>query len=208
MAKFCTKCGAALEAGSNFCTACGTSQSGTDAPPAGATQSTAAPPKSGGALKVILIVVGICVGFGVLAGGAAMVGFWKFSRAVKVDPSGQVSISTPGGQMTVGSAAVSEAELGVPLYPGAKSDEGNVRISSAEGTMTTYGFKTSDSPAQVMAFYRAKLGPKATYIETPDGGMIHSSESEKEGFMITVGRDESNRQTAISIVRGHSKKAL
>ncbi len=169
--------------------------------------ATQASPKTANALKIVLIVLGVFVGIGLLTGAAAMLGLWKFSRAVKVDRSGQVTVATPQGSMTMGTAEVSEAELGVPLYPNAKRYEGGggVRVSTAEGSMTTSVFKTSDSPAQVMAFYRGKLGPKATFIETAEGGMITSDQGDKQGFMITVGH-ENNGPTMITIARGHSKK--
>jgi hypothetical protein len=214
MAGFCTKCGSALTEGNNFCMACGApigaASAAPGAPSAGgaAAPSAAVPPKSGGALKIILIVLGVFVGLGILAGAAVTFGIWRLSRGVRVDRSGQVSISTPGGKISVGPGAeVSEADLGVPLYPGAKREEGSVQLSSAEGSMATYVFKTGDSPAQVIAFYRGKLSPKTTFFETPDGGLITSESGANVGFMITIGREENTGQTSIAIVRGTSKKA-
>ncbi len=207
MANFCTKCGSALQEGTKFCVSCGTPLGGTTAPAASASQAAAAPVKGGNALKVVLIVLGVFVGIGILTGAAAMFGLWRFSRAVNVDSStGQVTVSTPGGKVTLATAEVSEAELGVPLYPGAKRDEGSFRVSTAEGSMATYLFKTSASPAQVMAFYRGKVGPKAAFVESADGGMISSDKDEKEGFLITVGREDDGR-TTITIVRGRSKNS-
>ncbi len=212
MANFCTKCGSALVEGNNFCTSCGASVGGSSASAApaaaGAPPAAAASPKSGGALKVILIVVGVFIGLGILGGMAVTFGLWRLSRSVNVNRSGQVSINTPGGKISVGPGAeVSEAELGVPLYPGAKREEGSFQLSTAEGTMATYVFKTSDTPAQVMAFYRGKLNPKTNFLETPDGGMITSDNSATVGFLITIGRDNTDGRTSISVVRGTSKKA-
>ena len=68
--------------------------------------------------------------------------------------------------------------------------------------MGTHVFKTSDPPDAVMAFYREKLdSDQASFMETPDGGIITSSQGKKKGFMITVGRDRSNNGSAISITR-------
>src|SRR6266849_464178 len=189
MANFCTKCGSALVEGNNFCTSCGASVGGSSASAApaaaGAAPAAAASPKSGGALKVILIVVGVFIGLGILGGMAVTFGLWRLSRSVNVNRSGQVSINTPGG----------------------KREEGSFQLSTAEGTMATYVFKTSDTPAQVMAFYRGKLNPKTNFLETPDGGMITSDNSATVGFLITVGRDNADGRTSISVVRGTSKKA-
>jgi zinc ribbon protein len=228
MAGFCTKCGSALADGNSFCTGCGAPIPGTGATgpaasgPSGPVASTAgsapaaapavqpaAAPQGASALKVILIVLGVFVGLCILGGMAISFGLWRLSRNVRVDQrSGQVSISTPGGKMTMGPGAeVTEAELGVPLYPGAKRAEGSFQLSSEEGSMATYVFKTSDSPAQVMAFYRGKVSPKSAIVETPEGGVITSEGGANVGFMITIGHEESTGQTSIAIMRGTSKKA-
>lgn len=220
MANFCTKCGASLAEGVKFCTKCGAAI-GEAAPavvPAAAPQATApaaapaarpaAAPAGGGALKVVLIVIAVFVGLGILGALAVGIGLWRVSRAVDVDRTGGVSISTPTGKIKVGTpqAPVTEAALGVPLYPGAKQQEGALEITGEEGSMHTYIFKTSDSPQQVMAFYRERLGTEAaSYVETPEGGMITSAKGKKDGFWITVGQDEG--ETVITVMRGHSEKA-
>lgn len=212
MANFCTKCGSGLAAGAQFCTACGTSVGGADAPALGSPQPAAAyaqpaAPQSTSALKVILIVLAVFVGMGILAGAAIVFGVWRLSRSVDVDPAGKVRISTPLGNMTMGATEVSEAELGVAIYPGARREQGSLQINTAEGSLGTYVFKTSDSPAQVLEFYRGKLGENAAFVETLEGAMITSEKSEQEGFMITVGRDQDDSQPLISIIRGRSPKA-
>ena len=208
MAGFCTKCGLALPDGSSFCTGCGAPISTTVAQaPGGSAPPPVAPPQGTSALKIILIIVGVFVGIGILSGAVILLGVWKIGRSVKVDPRSpdRFSITTPMGNMTMGTQKeVTEAEVGVPLYPGAKREEGNLQISTSEGSMSTYVFKTSDSPAQVMQFYRGKLGSQTSFVESPDGGMINSAKDEKEGFMITVGRDGSD--TSIAIVRGRTEK--
>ena len=191
MANFCTKCGSSLAEGVKFCTKCGAAVGGAapaatppaaPAAPAPAARPAAAPAGGTNVVKVVLIVIGVFVGLGILGALAIGIGLWRVSRAVDVDRSGQVSISTPTGKVTVGAPQrpVTEAELGVPLYPGAKQQEGALQIAGEEGSMHTYVFKTSDSPQQVMAFYRERLGTEAaSYVETPEGGMITSSKGKK-----------------------------
>jgi hypothetical protein len=206
MANFCTKCGSALPEGGSFCTACGTPAAGTGAPAAGVTPPSAIQPSSASPLKIILIIVAVFVGIGILTSAVFFFGVWRLSRAVKVSPGGgRVSIATPLGNLTTDTAPVSEAELGVPLYPNAKRSEGSMNITTPKGSMATYIFTTTDSPAQVIEFYRSKLDAKTNFMETPDGGMITSAkgEGDKEGFMITVGRGEGGK-TAITIIRGRS----
>ena len=227
MANFCTKCGNSLDSGARFCNRCGTvvteaappqaPVSQASAPPAaGAYQPAAAagapppppPQNSTSAVKIILIVVGIFVGMGILAGAAVIFGIWGISRAVKVDQSGdKVSITTPMGNMTMDNAPVTEAELGIPIYPGAEGEQGNLRIGNAKGSMDTFIFRTSDSPQQVIDFYRGKLPEKTDYMVTEQGGVITSSPSENEGYMITVGRDDDEEKTVISIMRGLSAQS-
>ena len=170
MASFCTKCGSALPEGSQFCTACGTPVAGTVAASAVSAQPPPIQPQpaSGSALKIILIIVGVFVGIGILTGATFIFGVWRLSRAVKVNSHSrdQVSISTPLGNISTGSAPVTEAEVGAPLYPNAKRNEGNISFSTPQGSMATYVFKTSDPVSQVVEFYRDKLGPKTSVIET------------------------------------------
>ena len=208
MAGFCTKCGSALPDGSSFCTGCGTPVGTAVAQTPGAAPLPVAPPQGTSALKIILIIVGAFVGFGILSAAVILFGVWKVGRSVKVDPRSpdRLSITTPMGNMTMGTQKeVSEAEVGVPLYPNAKREEGNLQISTPDGSMSTYVFKTSDSPAQVIEFYRGKLGSQTSFVETPEGGMITSAKGDKEGYMITVGRDGG--KTAITIIRGRTEKA-
>jgi hypothetical protein len=208
MAGFCTKCGSALPDGSSFCTGCGTPVGTAVALTPGAAPSPVAPPQGTSALKIILIIIGVFVGIGFLSGTAILFGVWRVGRSVKVDSRSpdRFSITTPMGNMTMGTQKeVSEAEVGVPLYPNAKHEEGNLQISTSEGSMSTYVFKTSDTPAQVIEFYRGKLGSQTSFVETPEGGMITSAKGEKEGSMITVGRDGD--KTAITIIRGRTEKA-
>lgn len=223
MANFCTKCGTSLAEGVKFCTKCGAAI-GQAAPAATPPAAPAAPhvvapatappakptaaPGGTSAVKIVLIIVGVFVGLGILGAMALGLGLWRLSRTVDVDRSGGVTISTPTGKVSVGApqAPVTEADLGVPLYPGAKQQEGALQITGEEGSMHTYVFKTSDSPQQVMAFYRERLGTEAaSYVETPEGGMITSAKGKQEGFWITVGQDEG--ETVITVMRGRSTKA-
>jgi len=220
MANFCTQCGTTLDSGARFCTRCGATVAAPSpaagapaAPPSPATPATGAPvvaaaaPKSSSAVKVILIVVGVFVGLGILAGAAVMFGIWGLSRAVQVDPSGEnVRIATPMGEMTMGNTEVTEAELGIPIYPGAEGEQGSFRIGTAEGTMGTFVFQTTDSPEQVLEFYRGQFGETVDVVSTPQGGIITSTPSDREGYMISVGRDENETKTVISIVRGISSQ--
>ena len=103
MASFCPKCGSAVPAGAGYCASCGTSIASTSAPgepvpaagyapvntqpgvAAGQYMPVAAPApntgpvpaKSGGGLKVVLIIVAIVAGIGAIAVGIVGYGVYR-----------------------------------------------------------------------------------------------------------------------------------
>jgi zinc-ribbon domain len=215
MANFCSKCGAELAADTRFCQGCGAptgfaASAGAPAAVASAGQVPAGvPPPASGTLKIVLIIVGCIVGLGMLSAVAVMFGIWRISKSVHVDPSGGVTITTPGGTFSSGhtsGAHLSETELGAPIYPGAIAEEGGFKLGGDSGSMATYVFKTSDSVQQVMAFYRDKFGPKSAVMETPQGGIVTAAKNDNEGVMVTIGRDEGENKTSIAITHTTSKK--
>jgi hypothetical protein len=208
MANYCAKCGSALSADTKFCASCGAPTGLGASPVTPANQVPPAAPKSGGALKIILIVIAVFVGLGVLSAAGAMFGLWHMSKTVNIDRSGGVTITTPEGKITAGQtpAQVTEAEAGAPIYPGATSVEGGIKFGGATGSMATYAFKTSDSVQQVLAFYRGKFGPKVSVMETPDVAIVTSNKNENESVVVTIGRDESDGKTSITISHSTSTK--
>lgn len=108
-------------------------------PPYAAGQPGPPTKKTGGALKVILIVLGVIVILIVVA----VVGVSLFIKktvldnvSVKEGPGGraEVSINTPKGQIKLNSKAdISEEKLGVPIYPGARAEEGSGSFSISGG---------------------------------------------------------------------------
>jgi zinc-ribbon domain len=219
MASFCSKCGAELSPDTRFCQGCGapTGYAASAAAPAGAApsgqvavgQAPAVTAPSSGALKIVLIIVGCIVGLGMLSAVAVMFGLWRISRSVHVDRSGGMTITTPAGKFSTGrtsAAHLSETEVGAPIYPGAVAEEGGFKLGAESGSMATYVFKTSDSVAQVLAFYRDKFGPKTSVIETPQGGIVTAAKNDNEGVMVTVGRDENEDKTSIAITHTTSTK--
>jgi hypothetical protein len=219
MANFCSKCGAELSQDTRFCQGCGVPTGFAASPamspgvtPAGQVPLAPAPAvtaPSSGALKIVLIIVGAVVCLGMLGAVAVMFGVWRISRSVHVDPSGGVTISTPGGKFSTGrtsGAHLTESEVGAPIYPGAIAEEGGFKLGAESGSMATYVFKTSDSVAEVLAFYRDKFGPKTSVMETPQGGIVTAAKNDNEGIMVTVGRDEGENKTSIAITHTTSTK--
>lgn len=225
MAAFCTKCGAGLTPGVQFCTACGTPAGSAAAPPVygqpPAYGQPAAyvqpaygqpvavpvqhPPANTNVVKIILIVVGALLGISLLS---VIIFMFAMSRIFHVNRRGDgITINTPNGAITTGSnPSVSEADLGVPIYPGAsRQDGGGMQINSANGSMVTVIYTTPDPVSSVVDFYKGKLGGNVSVIQTGTGAMISAGEQNKQGVIITVGTDTNEGGTKIAIIRTKSK---
>ncbi len=140
-------------------------QPGVQSPPtpgyaqSAAPYTTAPPPaQSGGALKIILIVVAVVVLLGIVAAGLVGAFVWHATKAVShaivhKDSNGDVTINTPGGAITSGSAStISESDLGVAPYPGATRGEGSMNMHTPVGSLISAVYLTSDSPIQVVDY--------------------------------------------------------
>jgi hypothetical protein len=104
------------------------------------------PPKKGpSALKIVLIVVGIFVGLALIGVGLLSYGVYKVAKS---------------SHMTVSTQPVSASDMGVVLYPGAVQ-KASVHMTIVGQNMLTATFLSSDSKAQVVAFYQSNLGPNA-----------------------------------------------
>lgn len=232
MAQFCGKCGTAIQPGSKFCPSCGALasvpvQPAAPSPPppmAGPPQQQYAPPayaapgqpvpprKSGGALKVILIAVGVIVILIVIG----IVGVGLFIKkavldnvSVKEGPGGktEVTLNTPTGKLKIDSKSeITEEKLGVPIYPGARAEEGAGSISfSGEGDKSgTFGgasFTTTDSIDKVVEFYKSRLGSKVTVLDTTSEGK-HSvilNVSAQNSWKTIAIEDSGNGVTKIAV---------
>lgn len=81
---------------------------------------------------------------------------------VKLSEGGmQVTTTDASGkttQMEMGNAKISESELGLPFYPGAKPTEGSgMRMINGGSSSLQLGLHSDDAPDKVAAFYRDKL---------------------------------------------------
>jgi hypothetical protein len=244
MAAFCTKCGAPLPSSTGFCPSCGTpveqplstpppafvpvqqtppgySQVNVGAaPPAAGYPPAAAYPvapaqSSGGALKIILIVIAVVVGLGLIAGGVVMYGVWSVAHAVKgsvqTDSKGNSTVSMLGGSITAGKDMnISAADLGVPIYPGSARAEGGMHMNLPTMSMVSAIYTTDDPVTAVVAFYKGKLGENESDMDTDNGSVLSSGKqglNGKSGTVITIapGSGNASGKTRISIVRTTSK---
>jgi zinc-ribbon domain len=219
---FCTKCGAPVAATAEAAATPAASNAPAYTPPAtyatpastyAPVSSThvgtaAAPVKGGSALKIILIIVAVFVGLGVLSVAGVMFGLWRISKVVHVSQNGggAISVNTPGGTFSAGNTTVSASDLGVDLYPGATQQKGAVRISTPNGTAITAIYETSDPLEKVVDFYKGKLGSGASVFESDKSAVLTlNSADKKDSVMVTIGTDDSDGKTTISIL--HSKSS-
>lgn len=216
---FCTNCGTKLDDGQRFCTSCG-AQQGNSAPVATtaiAPKAAAAPSPApvaqqqpiqpattnsgGGALKIILIVVGVLVLLGLIAGGVVAYIGYRASRAIKVDENGKAtSIETPWGKVSTKQDVKKAAEqLGVEVYPGATAVEGSGAVSF--GDNLSFGnaeFETSDSLDKVEQFYKKQL-PKGAFVPVDENQRTMLASTSKS--MVTISLERSGDKTIIRIVK-------
>jgi hypothetical protein len=204
----CAKCGTALSPNDLICKSCGTAAVAGDAvavfiPP------TEASDKSGiSTLKIILIIIGVIVGLGILGLGA--IGFigYRMVKNTHVDPNGRITMNTPVGTMSATpDDSISESDLGVDIYPGAQSTHKGMRMDFPGNSAMRLEFLTSDSPAQVLSFYKSKLGSTAVATSFLGQSTIHLRISKQESVevKITTYAKKDNGMTRISISRMKKK---
>jgi hypothetical protein len=123
----------------------------------------------------------------------------KDGTQAKVDlSSGGMKITTTDAsgktsQMEMGTAKVSEADLGLPFYPGTQPKEGGMtKVSSPEGSMLSVTLHSDDAPDKVAAFYREKLKASAQGKQFTD---MNSGDT----HMLMLGDDKNNQMTQVTV---------
>jgi hypothetical protein len=159
------------------------------------------PPATSGntVLKIVLIVVGVFVVFGVLVAGVIGFSVYKVAKGAHKDSNGNVSISTPSGTITTGSSAnITEADLGTALYPGAiSSGQGSMNMKTPNGSMVTAVYTSTDPADKIVAFYKDKLGDQASIVQNSNGTVLSAGEKDKDNVVITVTPENSSSMIAI-----------
>ena len=141
----------------------------------------------GGALQVVLIVLGVIVLIVALVVLAAVVMVNRFVK-VEVERGGEgkrVAVHTPFGEFVAEKSEDAAKKLKLPVYPGAEPDEQAVslklwgRVEEEEGglNMVAASFRSRDPFDQVDAWYREQLGPDFTR----ETGHIRGGERKRGG---------------------------
>jgi hypothetical protein len=156
-------------------------------------------------LALIVIVSGIAVWTGVR--------FLAHNLQVHVGQDsgegGEVSIKTPFGAIEVNKGKdVSEATLGLPLYPGSTQLQDSDSASVSMGLpgdqslrIVAAKFRTSDSVGKVTAFYRERLGSEVTRFREKDEGGKTVFEIKHSDLEKVVALKSEGDGTRIELVR-------
>jgi hypothetical protein len=201
---FCNSCGASIAPGTRFCNKCGAAVLTSSPAPAAASSappavSSPAPASGGGALKAILIVVGVIVLFIIL--GVTSIAFfaWRVAHHTRVRHDGDnVKVETPFGTVeTTKDPQDAARNLGVDLYPGAEVlKEGSVSMTFGTVHTAALNFETSDSVEKVCSFYKPKF-PNATVVTSEADQCTIVSNDHKN--MITINAKIQSGKTRIVI---------
>lgn len=142
-------------------------------------------------------------------------GMAKDGGKAKVDLSGggmKIQTTDASGktsQMEMGSAQVTEAELGVPFYPGTKPGEGqSTKISTPDGNAITTAMHSDDAAEKVAEFFRQKLKAQAEgkqFTEMSGGGgnytLMLADEKDKGFVQVHVNKADKGSDIMISAHR-------
>lgn len=169
---------------------------------------TVAAGERGGAGKVILIVLAVIFALLliVVVGGAFAIRSW-WHHTVHTDKDGQVSISTPQGDISAGGGKTYTAdELGVDPYPGATTSTGGFNMNTDKGSMVTAVYETDDPAEKVVAYYKGKTGlGEQSFMETGTTAMITYKKGEKDVVIISINSDPAQHKGKTQISITHSK---
>jgi hypothetical protein len=115
-------------------------------------------------------------------------------------------------QMEMGNAKISEAELGLPFYPGAKPTDGSsMRIASGTSVSMQLGLHSDDAHDKVAAFYRDKLkamadGKQFTDMSHNDGASLSLIDDKaRSTLQVHVSKAEKGSDIAIAATREGAK---
>src|SRR5882672_3085708 len=212
---FCNSCGASIAPGTRFCNKCGAAILASSpapavtppvvagsSPPVTQAPATPAQPSSGGALKAILIVVGVIVLVGVLGLSSLAFFAWRVARHTRVRQNGEdVRVETPFGTMQSTSDPQAAARnLGVDLYPGAQAlKEGATSTTFGNVHTASLNFETSDSADKVCGFYKPRF-PNAMVMTSEADECTIVSNGQKNMITITVKGENDKTRIVITNV--------
>jgi hypothetical protein len=171
-----------------------------------ATPTPVPAPKSGGALKIVLIIIGVILALMILMFGLLAYGCYHIAHSIAHTEHGKTTTSILGTTVTsTNSATFTAADLGVDIYPGATPADGGSKMEVATASIVTAMYTTSDPVEKVEAFYKDKFGSTATDLNMGGTAIIVHKISDKERVTMTVTRDSQAGNTKITIQHTKAK---
>ena len=151
-------------------------------------------PKSGNSRKIILISIVILAALAIVFVALLAHGCHHIVQSI----TGGTTSAT-----ATGSAALTEADLGTEIYPGAKPEKGGSKITMPTGSIVTGVYSTPDGVDKVEAFYKDKLGGDATDVSSDGRVMISKRVSKTETITVTANSnaDDVDGRTKIMIAQ-------
>jgi hypothetical protein len=139
-----------------------------------------------GLMLVAVLVVGL----------AALVGCGGTKTTTK---TGEVEVETDKGTTKV-SGEVTEKDIGVPVYPGAKMDEdaaGTIKSENKEGesVFSAAVLWTDDPVSEVIAWYRDELKDKPNFMDLTAG--IPTTGTEEETAVLSYQEGDTYKMVTI-----------
>lgn len=118
---------------------------------------------------------------------------------VRIEPSGKPA----PGQMTV-QQGLSEAELGIAYYPGAKVNKSGL-LQGARGAVAGAELQTAKPYADVVSFYRGKYQaqePTVKVLDDPAGPTTIINWQDMRGnYTVVIKRDNAGKQTVVTLAK-------
>lgn len=123
---------------------------------------------------------------------------------VSTDKSGSMKIDGPNGSASMGAGtSVTEAEIGVPFYPGSTEKAGaSFKMETEKEKAYSSVRTTTDDPTKVADFYKDKVkGATSTTTSSGDTTMAMTSGKLENGakFAMTAVRKNGETETLITI---------
>ena len=161
------------------------------------------PAKSGGALKIILIVLGVLAAIVILVVGLLAYGCYHIAHSMRHSADGK-TVSVLGTTVTTAdSASFTAADLGTEIYPGAVPAQGGSKVDMSSVSTVIGVYVTPDPVSKVEAFYKDKFGGGISDFSF--GGTAVITHKVRDRETVTVTATGSDGKTRIQIQHTKAK---
>ncbi len=115
-----------------------------------------------------------------------------------VADNGTVKAHDSQGNTLEMGTGVSEADLGLPFYPGSTESKDSLKSATDKGTTVMSNRVTTDAAAKVVDFYTGKLGKPASSMTTDTMAMA-TWKSGKKAETLMVSKDGTSNKISVTV---------